>query len=636
MEENEGYVAQEITAPVLTGTLPRALTIASYCASERVVPYCANCLCSGFPLKLALWLLEGPLAGPVRTNLLRKNRMIQILEEHTFTESPLYTPNTVGWPKEQDHMQHMIPDDAPPVDAAHAAVKALGIDMESSKAPCTVLDYHRAYLAVKTTPTEVAQRAIDAIAASEALSPPMRIFICHDPKSVLAQTAASTARYASGKPLSVFDGAPFAVKDEVDVAPYPTSAGTSFIANVRPIEGTLPGASALQDAGAILLGKTNMHEIGLGTTGLNPRRGTPRNPYDACRHTGGSSSGSAAAVAAGLCFGAVGMDGGGSIRIPAALCGCVGLKPTHDRVCTRPGPEIAHTVGVGGPIASTVRDCALMYALLANRGHLDVDLPSPEALALPNLEPRCLSSKPLQGLRVGIYSQWFQHAEPSIVEACTKAVAILSNTGAEVVEIVVPCLKEVELAHGATIMSEMRSCMSGYLQDPLFRTQFNAETRLSLAVARGVTATAYVNAQKIRRRATAAMRQVFDVCDVIATPAVPVVAPYVIPGSTTGGASDLRTTSRLMRFCQLANLIGLPAIVLPIGGALEEKPCAKGKHGVTLPVGLQLIGKPWHEATLLHAAAVLEDRVGREVPTPAIRWNLLGPYTSTEGTAEEI
>jgi Asp-tRNA(Asn)/Glu-tRNA(Gln) amidotransferase A subunit family amidase len=172
---------------------------------------------------------------------------------------------------------------------------------------------------------------LDAIAASDAANPPLRAYIAVNREDVLQQAAAATKRFSTGAPLSILDGIPVAVKDELDMVPYPTTAGTAFLGR-HPASSDATVVARLRAAGALLIGKANMHEIGMGVTGLNPIYGTPRNPYATHCHTGGSSSGSAAAVAAGLCPLALAADGGGSIRIPAALCGVVGLKPTYGRV----------------------------------------------------------------------------------------------------------------------------------------------------------------------------------------------------------------------------------------------------------------------------------------------------------------
>jgi Asp-tRNA(Asn)/Glu-tRNA(Gln) amidotransferase A subunit family amidase len=602
--ESESYEPREIVAPVLTG----------------------------LALKLMIATLESPIGGPVRTALLRKNGVYKLLEEQVYEEEPLFAPDCAcdGWSSGFTGLMPRHPvgsqDGASP-QTLQDAVDAMGSNVRTSE----VLRYHEEYLAGRLTPLQVAESALKALDDSESMVPPMRLFISYDPESIRRQAAASTKRYENKTPLSQMDGILFAVKDEVDVEGHETTAGTAFMAAMRkvPSGSTLPGARAFLEAGTILLGKTNMHEFGLGTTGLNTVHGTPRNPYDVDRHTGGSSSGSAAVVASGICVLAVGLDGGGSIRIPAALCGCVGLKPTHDRVCAKPGPLIAHTVGVAGPIASTVRDCALAYSLMANRGHSKYNIPTPPSLWLPNLSVTQGSNKlshPLSGLRCGIFRPWLEHADQEIIKATYTALDVLAQAGAEIVEITIAGVEDIGIAHAVTISSEMRSCMAGFISSPSLRRKLDPETRTSLAVNAGLSAAAYVNAQKIRRRLDKEMRRVLSICDVILSPTVPTVAPKIIPSSLKGGVSDISTTTSLMRFSQIANMIGLPALTVPVDLVPSRNKAAAPEDtlqvGKMLPASVQLMGRPWEEDLLFHVGSVLEDSLGR-LQKPPVFWNLM-------------
>jgi Asp-tRNA(Asn)/Glu-tRNA(Gln) amidotransferase A subunit family amidase len=208
----------------------------------------------------------------------------------------------------------------------------------------------------------VAERALAAIADSQQNG--LSIFVAWEQADLLAQATASAQRLREGRPLSPLDGVPVAVKDELDLRGFGTSVGTRFLGK-QPAAEDSTAVARLRAAGALLLGKVNMHEIGIGVTGQNPHHGTVRNPYDPQRHTGGSSSGSAAAVAAGFCPIAIGADGGGSIRIPASLCGVVGLKPTYGRVSETGAAPLDWSVAHIGPLGATARDVALGYAAIA-------------------------------------------------------------------------------------------------------------------------------------------------------------------------------------------------------------------------------------------------------------------------------
>ncbi len=205
---------------------------------------------------------------------------------------------------------------------------------------------------------------LTAIEASDATKPPLRTFIASNPDDVLRQAEAATHRIRNGQALSLLDGVPVAVKDEVDMVPCPTTVGTAFL-GPRPAKQDSTVVARMRATGAVLLGKTNMHEIGIGVTGLNLHHGTPRNPYNPDHYTGGSSSGSAAAVAAGLCPVAISADGGGSIRIPSSFCGLVGLKPTFGRISEFGAAPLCWSLAHLGAIAATATDAALAYGVLA-------------------------------------------------------------------------------------------------------------------------------------------------------------------------------------------------------------------------------------------------------------------------------
>ena len=287
---------------------------AMYDLESVKMPYLA-----GRPLKLFASFLAGS-AGGAATKSLLDSAGITWLRRQRFDEPPTFTPlvgrngqppATAGIP-----LAELPPSDPPAAPGFHFP---------------TVIDYAAAYRAGRTTPSEVAERFLAAIESADAANPPLRAFIAVQAADVRRQAAEATERIRTQRPLSLWDGVPVAVKDELDMLPYPTTVGTRFLGHT-PAAADATVVAKLRGAGALLLGKTNMHEIGLGVTGQNPHHGTPRNPYHPDHYTGGSSSGSAAAVAAGLCPVAIGADGGGSIRIPAAFCGVVGLKPTFGRV----------------------------------------------------------------------------------------------------------------------------------------------------------------------------------------------------------------------------------------------------------------------------------------------------------------
>ncbi|MBU0703876.1 MAG: amidase, partial [Chloroflexi bacterium] len=278
------------------------------------LPYLA-----GLPLRLFVALLESPLRGLLIPSLL-DSAGISRLREQRIDEPPVMCPLRIT---------------GEPVSQAGSVPQAEWPGPPARPGPgfrfATAHDYARAYREGKTTPDQVARKVLAAIEASNSADPPLRAIIAVEREDVLKQAAAATKRIQEGRALSIFDGVPVAVKDEVDMAPYPTTVGTAFLGKSPAAEDSTVVAR-MRAAGALLIGKANMHEIGIGVTGLNPHHGTTRNPYNPAHYSGGSSSGPGAAVASGFCPVAIGADGGGSIRIPSSFCGLVGLKPTFGRV----------------------------------------------------------------------------------------------------------------------------------------------------------------------------------------------------------------------------------------------------------------------------------------------------------------
>lgn len=458
----------------------------------------------------------------------------------------------------------------------------------------TCADFVSAYQGGRADPEQVAQKVIEAIAGGDTLEPPMRTMIASYPDDILAQARASAQRYREGNTLGPLDGVPVAVKDETDQCPYPTTVGTSF--KNEPAKADSAVVECMRARGAVLIGKANMHEIGLGVTGLNTHHGTARNPYQPHHHTGGSSSGSAAAVASGLCPIAIGADGGGSIRIPAGFCGVVGLKATFGRISEFGAAPLCWSLAHMGPIAATARDCALGYWALAG--------PDPRyqpGLGQPPAHLHEFENLDLTGLRIGVYRPWFEDADPAIVSSCTAMLDSLAAMGAQIVEVEIPDLELARLAHTISITSEMVTSMESVYAE--HRSDFGLDIRTNMAISRTFTSRDYVRAQQARTRVSAIFAQVLTVVDAIATPTTAITAPAIHPGALSHGESNLTVLGAIMRFAPVANLCGLPAITFPSG--YDEG---------GMPIGIQLMGRPWGEHTLLRLAHAGERHVVRASP----------------------
>jgi len=459
----------------------------------------------------------------------------------------------------------------------------------------TAHDYARAYRQGTITPLEVAYKLMEAIEASDAAEPPLRAFIALDREDLLRQARAASERFQQGQPRSILDGVPVAVKDEVDMVPYPTTVGTAFL-GTTPAREDATAVARLRAAGALLIGKANMHEIGIGVTGLNPHHGPARNPHRPAHYTGGSSSGPAAAVAAGFCPLALGADGGGSIRIPASFCGLVGLKPTFGRVSEFGAVPLAWSVAHLGPLAASATDAALAYVVMAGpdaRDPMSWHQPAPSLAGWDTLD--------LSGLTLGVYQPWFRHASPEVVTAGEALLRVLEEMGASRRDIVIPDLEAARVAHTITIAGEMTQALAHtYARH---HRDHGLDVRISLALARQFTARDYILAQQVRTRLMTAFDRALEEVDAVVTPTTALVAPPIPLDALPAGESDLSTLVEIMRFTTPANLTGLPAISFPAG-----------YDSTGLPIGLQAIGRAWQEATLLRLALAAERVVERVAP----------------------
>ena len=532
-------------------------------------------------LRLVARISETPVIGPLLVEKLKRDGGLTSIRDAAPNEVPTLFP-------------HLDADDRPVAPLVHAGeppaprgFRFPGLD-----------DYHAAFRDGRASPVDIAERFLAQHAASDRGPHPLRAMIAVNRNDLMAQATASAERWRSGKPLGLFDGVPVAIKDEMDVAGYPTTVGTKFIGR-EPAREDCGAAGRLRAAGALLVGKANMHEIGINVTGLNPHWGTTRNPYNDHYHTGASSSGPATAVASGLVPVAIGADGGGSIRIPAALCGLVGIKATFGRVSEFGAYPLCWSLAYIGPIATSALDCARAYHVVAGADPRD-----PHSLGHPpvGLDEGVPGS--LAGVRLGVFWPWFRDATPDVVERCEALLHALVDRGATLVEVDIPELEAQRVAHVVTITSEMASQMMRFL--PGHRAEFGLDVRVNLAVARSWRAQEYVAAQRIRTRARAIWAGAFRDIDAIVTPTTGQVAPRIDERALPDGESDLTTTMRIMRFAFASNLTGHPAITIPAGYDRDA-----------LPVGLQAIGRPWGERLLFRLAAAAERIVERRGPQ---RW----------------
>ncbi len=469
----------------------------------------------------------------------------------------------------------------------------------------SVSDYADAYASGRTTPLDVAQRMLSATAESERREPPLRVFIKQSQRDVLEQAEASATRHAEGKPLSRLDGVPVAVKDEVDQRGYPTSVGTRFLGHREPAKVDAAAVARLREAGALLIGKTNMQEIGLGVTGINPHHGAARNPYNPGHMTGGSSSGTGVAVAAGLCPVALGADGGGSVRIPSTLCGVTGIKGTYGRVSEVGAAALCWSVAHIGPLAGSVSDAAFALELMAGEDPADPTTLNQPPLSLAELVAAGADAarESISGLRVGWCEHWAQRADPAMREACEAAMSRLEALGAVRVPVEIRHLEHHAPVQYLTIGVELAAAQYEHRRE--HQRDYGADTRLLLEMASQVPAVDYVRAQRLRTLIHDELVRLFigaESIDVLATPAAAGAAPPIPPDALKAGLSDDAVLEANTAFSFAANLSGQPAMSLPVG------------YEGGLPLGLQLIAAHWDEATMVRVALAVEAEVERQRP----------------------
>jgi aspartyl-tRNA(Asn)/glutamyl-tRNA(Gln) amidotransferase subunit A len=398
------------------------------------------------------------------------------------------------------------------------------------------------------SPVVVTRLALERIAAHDRLLNSF-ITVCADES--VAQAAAAERELAAGRDRGPLHGVPVAIKDLIDVAGVPTTFAS------RADSPRMPAADAalvgrLKEAGAVILGKTNLLEYAYGA--VHPDFGQTNNPWEPKRTSGGSSGGSAAAVAAGFCFAAVGTDTGGSIRIPAAYCGVAGLKPSYGLVSLEGVQPLSWSLDHAGPLARSCADAGLLLEAMSGR-------------------PCRVTPAPLRGLRLGLmmHPGAERYLQPDVVGAMEGIVGRLSAGGAAVRDVTIA---DLDLAADAlmAILSPEASVVhqQRIAQEP---ERFGATTRLQIEAGFAVPATAYVRAQQLRHALVARFRTLFADVDALLSPAVPWVAPAEDPAlGDDAGAGE-------MLYSAVYNLVGLPAVSVPCGLSTQQ-----------LPIGLQIVG----------------------------------------------
>jgi aspartyl-tRNA(Asn)/glutamyl-tRNA(Gln) amidotransferase subunit A len=428
----------------------------------------------------------------------------------------------------------------------------------------------------------------EAVASSlqriERLEPALNAFVSVRGEEALAE-AAALERSTERGPLH---GVPVAVKDVIDVAGARTTAASRILAdNVATADATV--VARLRRAGAVVVGKLNTHEFAFGATTTSPHFGPARNPWDTDRVCGGSSGGSGAAAAAGMVAGTLGTDTAGSIRIPSALCGVTGLRPSTGRVSNRGVVPVSWTFDTVGPIARTAEDCALLLEAIAGG---DPDDPASVGAPAPPAYGEALDAG-VRGLRIGLVSHLLDGAEPAVAACVEAAVQELVALGARVERIDASFLRETEVVTQLVMLPEAATAHLPWLRARL--DEYGADVRARLLAGLLLPATATITGQRARRRLYARARELFVRHDVLAAPAMPVTAPRIGQDDVELAGASVPYRRALMPFNSPWACLGLPAASVPCG-------LVDG-----LPVGLALAGRRLEEETVLRAAHAFQQ-----------------------------
>jgi aspartyl-tRNA(Asn)/glutamyl-tRNA(Gln) amidotransferase subunit A len=447
----------------------------------------------------------------------------------------------------------------------------------------------------EVSPVELVDAALERVAQ---VDPTLHAFISvYEEAREIAK--ASEIMRSAGHDLGALHGIPLALKDNIALKGLRTTAGSKILSNWKP-DADATVASRLRSAGCIFLGKLNMHEFAWGGTSDNPHYGAVRNPWNTDLFPAGSSGGSGAAVAARMCFGAMGTDTGGSIRLPSAINGIVGIRPTYGRISNFGIIPLAWSMDTAGPMARTVEDCALMFSAIA--GH---DPKDPTTANVPVQDYQARLHDGVRGLRIGIVPDYFfHHLQAPVHKAVKQALKTFESLGASIVEV------SIDNIHGnisAQLTTE--SCEPSTYHQRWLRERpgdYGDDVRTLLEVGEMLFATHYLQAQRYRALLRQEFIEAFRKVDFFVCPTLPFTATRVGAMKVVienGVEEDM--LSAIMQFTGVPSLTGLPSLAVP---------CGFDDDG--LPVGMQLIGRPFDEATLFQAGAAFQNATPFHLSAP--------------------
>ena len=418
--------------------------------------------------------------------------------------------------------------------------------------------------------------------------PKLNAFMSVEAESALKAADEADAALAKGQNRGPLHGVPLAHKDMYYDAGHVVTCG-SLIRRDFVASSTSTALQRLKDAGSIRLGSLGMAEFAYGPTGHNYHYGAVHNPWKSGHVTGGSSSGSGSAVGARLTFAALGSDTGGSVRMPAHFCGVTGLKTTYGRVSRAGARPLSQSLDTVGPLARTVEDCALLLGLMAG-----ADPEDPTASTLPVPDYLAASSASLKGLRIGVPTSYYvDELDADVAEVLDDTIAVLKREGADIVEVALPDQRQLSAASQLVLAVEAAAFHKRWLIE---RPQdYGPQVLMRLQNGLAIPGVLYLEALRWRGPALAAHIAATAEVDAVIAPAAPLAAP-TIAESDVGNAPDAEAViQRLTRFTRPVNYLGLPSLSIPSGFS------SKG-----LPIGMQLIGRSFDEATLITIGAAFQ------------------------------
>ena len=444
----------------------------------------------------------------------------------------------------------------------------------------------------KASPREVVKRALSEARRLAALTPSVGPLCEYADDAAMTEATESEKRWREGRPIGPLDGVPWVVKEQTAVRGMARRGGTAFLdPSPQPKDAT--AVARVRAAGAITLGTTPMTEFGMTPNGANSKRTMPRNPHASDRFAGGSSTGTGVAVATGLAPFGLGADGGGSIRIPAAINGVFGIKPTWGRV-SRSGDISGGSVAHVGPLACGSVDLA--HSLEAMCG---IDPDDPQTFAAPYRAPGSFVAalaRGVRGMTIGVpEGEWADASEP-VQRAGKAAIAALEAEGAKIVPLQLDLAKHASGIGVVIIACEARAALRADWEN--HADEMGKDLQVMFASLDAFTAIEYLETCRLRTGLRREMARAFEKVDLVAMPTTVAAAGKVTDTDMRTGFLDTKVIDGLCRFCFMGNLTGLPAASIPVG-------C----DALGIPVGIQLVGDAWDEATVLAGMAILE-RIG--------------------------